>query len=364
MLNEEGVNVVAGKRLIVRNTFLEFDETEDEDSQPHLRRSITAPAKSPHASGGPDNNSDWPEDTHGAEAPPTDAELPADQATRPQLCRVTTREWEEPAQYWFAMDPDAVSMSAVTTLGSCTQRPDVPPRAVQALLLPIGVPCNLASIPQGAGGYSSPSNSPMCYSSPSSSPVSAPPPCPPPMEAPHVGSQGQDTDLPPPPARQPGESPKKAAPAAEAQPLLSRVFSQSSSLQRVSWKVDSRLLATKDREKVSPLFDIPLNQQNVEMKIVLRAKSTHDSRGGNSFKQAKGQGSMELMCVGDAPSCPLKFRFVAMSGADEEPVRQASEIVEHDFSERKSRAVQQEWDFGAGVSEGHFVVSLEVLVTG
>lgn len=357
MLDVEGATVVAGRTLVVRNTFLDFAEADDEDSQPDIRRSITAPASTPSVSGSANEINDWPEDMGGAEASPTEADLPADDAVQPQLCRVVTREWEEPAQYWFLMDPHAVSVSAVTPVSSCTQIPEAPPQAVKGLLLPIGVPFPLGTVPQGAGGYSSPSNAL------SASPMASPPPCPPPLQAPVVGSQGQDADLPPPPARPPGESPKKAAPAAEAPPLLSRVFSTGSSLFRVSWRVDSKLLGTKDREKVSPLFELALNQENVEMKIVLRPKSTHDSRGGNSFKQAKGQCTMDLMCVGDAPSCFLKFRFVAMTGTDEEKQRQASETVEHNFSERKSCAVQQVWDFGAGASS-HFVVVLEVLATG
>lgn len=144
-----------------------------------------------------------------------------------------------------------------------------------------------------------------------------------------------------------------------------------SQVYRIWWTVDARKLKSSDREAVSPGFALGFPRP-VQFKMVIRPSAVHGSRGGASFKKAKGKGSVELRCLeqverGRDP--PLNFRIAVGSGrnfgeAPRGPVR-------HDFSERATCGLPdnlKEWDFSRHVDHETQMLSicLEILggVTG
>merc|ERR1712039_170934 len=138
---------------------------------------------------------------------------------------------------------------------------------------------------------------------------------------------------------------------------------------RIRWTVDGRKLKSKDREAVSPSFEIRLGRKEVNFKMVIRPKQVHDLRGGGSFKKAKGKGYVELRCleqVHPAEDPTVTYRITVDSGLD---VGESRGPVVHNFSDRAiggSSEAEEEWDFSKHVNTetNTFAVVLDILAGG
>merc|ERR1712039_348163 len=119
-----------------------------------------------------------------------------------------------------------------------------------------------------------------------------------------------------------------------------------------------------DCDIVSPIFYIQLGRRNgVPCIMVIRPKQVHDMRGGRSFRNAKGKGSMLLRClemVDPAEDPTATYRITVDPGPD---VGEPSIPVNHNFSVRAVGPSSKEWDFSKYVNAETkaFVVVLEVL---
>jgi len=195
------------------------------------------------------------------------------------------------------------------------------------------------------------------------------PTMPPPPGAQEPGTANADPAAPPAAVEASTASLPPPLPAAPRAPVLTRVFSVASYMERVRWTVDARKLKSTDREAVSPSFDLSFSGVNVQFKMVIRPKVMSDSRGGASFKKAKGRGSVELRCLSEvepAVNPIVTFRLAIGSGADPEKREPPRGPVRHDFTQRAICGLpegQAEWDFSKAVDEDTltFVVCLEIL---
>merc|ERR1719401_3025070 len=75
--------------------------------------------------------------------------------------------------------------------------------------------------------------------------------------------------------------------------VLARAVSVATQIYRVRWTVDARKLKSKDTEAVSPPFCID-ETGDIEFKMLLRPRVTAETKGGASFKKARGRGVVEL----------------------------------------------------------------------
>lgn len=122
---------------------------------------------------------------------------------------------------------------------------------------------------------------------------------------------------------------------------------------RIWWVVDARKLKSSDREAVSPGFELDLPIP-VHFKMIVRPSPVHGSRGGASFKKARGKGSVEIRCLEqveeeDDPS--LTFRLAV--GADRNWGEEPRGPVQHRFSEKAIYSLpeaKKEWDFSRHVN--------------
>merc|ERR1711972_715536 len=97
--------------------------------------------------------------------------------------------------------------------------------------------------------------------------------------------------------------------------------------------------------------------------MVIRPKQVHKRRGGSSFRNAEGRGSMLLRClekVDPAEDPTATYRITVESGPD---VGEPSVPVKHNFSDCAVGPSSKEWDFSKYVNAETkaFVVVLEVL---
>jgi len=131
--------------------------------------------------------------------------------------------------------------------------------------------------------------------------------------------------------------------------------------RHLRWTADANKLKSTDRDAVSPAFQLTFQQeQAVEFKMVIRPTAVSNVRGGMSFKNAKGKGSIELRCLDAAIMIPpVSFRLALCSGNE---LRRGA-AVSHDFKTRTICLGQEEWDFTSAVDDATqtFVVCLEIL---
>jgi len=140
---------------------------------------------------------------------------------------------------------------------------------------------------------------------------------------------------------------------------LSRSISISSGAQRISWSLESSLLRSSNKHKVSPTFELDVNGSAIEFKLLLNAASSKGGRRGEgSFKGTKGRGTIALKCVGDPSGSSLRFRFFV----GEQPKRGP---VEHDFEADGASATlpatEAVWDLASSVAEERIVLGVEVI---
>lgn len=114
---------------------------------------------------------------------------------------------------------------------------------------------------------------------------------------------------------------------------------------RISWPVDSRRLRCKDKQIVSPAFEV---YPGCSFKLMLKPKTTGDRKHQEGFHSARGWGSVELKCVEGSSLAPtLRFSISVGGGAPRGPVA-------HNFSENTvSRLMQSEesFDFASAVNK-------------
>lgn len=123
------------------------------------------------------------------------------------------------------------------------------------------------------------------------------------------------------------------------------------------WLVDARTLKSSDRQLMSQSFEIA---PDACIKLMLKPKCSGNGRGQASFRQSRGEGSVEVTFMGSLTTAPM-IRFAISVGDNEE-----RGPVDHDFT--KSRVCtlpkdMQQWDFHAAVNRNlqSFLVTLKLL---
>lgn len=356
--------------IVVKNTFIDLD---DAPRRPILARYASMPAKFTQ------DDEDDEED-----APPQQVEVPApvpgaeEAPPMPELYRVVTYDaWErQPEWSWGQSDPSEARGVPAPQVPQPGPGPGpagpgpAGPGGYQVPVMPAG-PANFPMPIPGSAMVMLPVGSMMVPLPEDMAPVSTfdrwPAGIPaPPTEAPtvepipeKVATPVPDKEpvlLPPAPAR----IPKPRA------PVLQRAFSVNSAIFRIHWTVDAKVLKSSDREKVSPPFEVSMGGKEIQFKMCLRPTVTSESRGGASFRKAKGKGTVDLRCLNEidpANSCYMTFRVAVGKGSD---AYRVSSTVRHDFSEKAICPLpdtEDEWDFKTVTDEDSqtFVVVLEVV---
>merc|ERR1712178_11676 len=96
--------------------------------------------------------------------------------------------------------------------------------------------------------------------------------------------------------------------------------------ERLVYTIDAKKLRSRDREDVSPAFEVPPGGL-MHFKIILRPKVMDTSRGGAGFDTSGKRGFVELKCVTDLENVgagektSLTFRISVGSRRGMEPFR-------------------------------------------
>jgi len=165
----------------------------------------------------------------------------------------------------------------------------------------------------------------------------------------------------------PAPTPQGAGGPSPQPQTLTRSFSIGSACFRVHWTVDARKLRGNDKQAVSPPFPLAFGSRfpNVNFKMMIYPKVVNDSKGGASFKKAKGRGYVQLKCERELPEdvAGVSFRLsVGGGGRHEEP----RGPVAHNFHASAVCGLPrdlEEWDFQGAVDQESmtFVVCLEIV---
>jgi len=85
----------------------------------------------------------------------------------------------------------------------------------------------------------------------------------------------------------------------------------------IAWHVDARKLRSGDKQAVSPAFELPLGNQfpAVTFKMMLYPSKKSEGKGGASFKNAKGQGTITIKCEGDVSGDAAEIDFSLAIGS-------------------------------------------------
>jgi hypothetical protein len=145
------------------------------------------------------------------------------------------------------------------------------------------------------------------------------------------------------------------------------------SRQRAMWTIDARKLDTKDRQMVSPEFQLEVSRSGGRsdpkpFKLSIYPTATGTARGQAGFRKTKGCGRVELKCSynqnrsaeSEEDGMP---KLVCRFGVQDLEVRGP---VMHDFAERNTCSLDkefEEWNFKAAVGRNNtLVVFVEVEV--
>jgi len=122
----------------------------------------------------------------------------------------------------------------------------------------------------------------------------------------------------------------------------------------IHWSVDAKKLSSKDKQIISPSFQI---SPHASVKIMIKPKSVGDRKGQASFHKAKGFGSLEVKFVEDSSVAPT-IRFCVSVGGEA-----SYGPVEHDFGSSGVCILPKEWDFRSAVDSesSSFLVSVQAL---
>jgi len=346
--------------VFVKNTFLDLDDNTTE-RQTVLRRASTCPVEAEVIEVEVDDEDESEDDEPSSGA----ADVIATPSPMAGLYKTVTCDGYEPDDQWawLSGDPNANADASSAT----------PMRAVAENLVASPDPGDV-----GISGYDASSWAPGMYDEPqmmsvvmvptsevSMYPVSAGPSW---MQPGCVVVPMNDRFV-----RWPGEAEAEEETAAAEKEharknVLQRAFSVTSAIYRVRWTVDARKLKSKDTEAVSPSFELSF-EGNVAFKMLLRPRVTSESKGGASFKKARGRGVVELRCLDDVhPEKTPTVTFRVFIGSPADPAKQQPPRgpVRHDFAQKSicglSRG-QDEWNFSQVVDKTSqtFVVVLEVL---
>jgi hypothetical protein len=148
------------------------------------------------------------------------------------------------------------------------------------------------------------------------------------------------------------ELPPLPAPNSGA-PLMSREISKASGYHRVHWKLPKRILDGKDKQAVSPPFEVC----GLSFKVILTATKTEDEWGGWTFRKSKGKGKIELKCLDTVPSHFEAMDF-GMSVGKAEKRRS-----KHNFADSATcglPADDEEWHFKRYEDGQSFMICVEV----
>jgi len=157
------------------------------------------------------------------------------------------------------------------------------------------------------------------------------------------------------------------APAPPQPQTLTRTFSNASCTHRIHWHVDARKLKGNDKQAVSPAFELYFGPDfpSVTFKMMIYPKVVSDTKGGASFKKAKGKGFVQLKCEAELSEAvaTVAFRIGCGQGALTQAMRGA---IRHNFSHSAVCGLpkdQEEWDFTTVVcpESQTFLVILEIV---
>merc|ERR1712039_416127 len=139
---------------------------------------------------------------------------------------------------------------------------------------------------------------------------------------------------------------------------------------RFRWTVDARRLKSKYHLAVSPPFEIQLGRE-VSIIMKIRSKRVHESKGGASFKKAKGKGSVELRCLGKVDPGEDLTATCLITVSSGLSIGERRGPVNHNFADRAicglAEAEEEEaLDFSKHVNTetNTFEVVLEILAAG
>jgi hypothetical protein len=136
---------------------------------------------------------------------------------------------------------------------------------------------------------------------------------------------------------------------------------------RINWTVDARKLRGNDKQAVSPPFQVLVGGQHsdVTFKAMIYPKCTNDTRGGASFKKARGRGYVQLKCESEVAeeAANVVFRISVGNGASAMSAPRGP--VAHNFLASAVCGLPreaEEWDFQSAVDQESmtFTVSIEI----
>lgn len=165
------------------------------------------------------------------------------------------------------------------------------------------------------------------------------------------GEREESISVPPLPASQP--APCAPTPGAlRTRPRGLRVEKLGAGLLKITWPVDGKKLDAKEKQIISPSFEI---FPGSSYKLMMRPTHIQDN-----FKRGGGVGSVELKLMDGVPVAPvLRFRIAIGE-------RSPRELVEHDFSKNNIGGLAsngRHFDFKSAVDpdSSALLITLEVL---
>eukprot|EP00930_Biecheleria_cincta_P095433 TRINITY_DN87394_c0_g1_i1.p1 TRINITY_DN87394_c0_g1~~TRINITY_DN87394_c0_g1_i1.p1 ORF type:complete len:436 (-),score=66.85 TRINITY_DN87394_c0_g1_i1:22-1329(-) len=326
---------------VVKNTFLELKPNPDLLGEPPtLIRHKSAPAQTLSKQ---NNSNNEEEPSSAGYTAQSDAELPPH---APLLERVTTLNDDNYNYDWCATGP---GMPPADQMSMQTQMPmsmALPTSDVSMMMLPVtyviqeGPQGESIMVPVGRFG---------------AFPEAA-------ISQPGFGGQSCPPEHPDPAFEKPAVDKPPATPV-DKPPVLQRHQSVSTQLFRFRWNIEEGQLKKSDREKVSPPLEMDVGGVKCSFKLIVKPKEISESRGGRSFKKAKGKGTIDVICT-DQPDDGINMKFVVAVGkSGSSSFTDQSTAIDHDFSSRHICSVPKEFDFQAAVDEmlQQFCVSLQVM---
>ena len=139
--------------------------------------------------------------------------------------------------------------------------------------------------------------------------------------------------------------------------------------QKVDWTVDGRKLLGRERQIVSPPFELEFgpDHPNVPCKMTIYPKISHESKRDLTFRTSHGQGFVQLKCEAELPASFASVTFVISIGSGKN-IKEARGPVEHYFGSSAVCGLPKGgdiWDFPEVVDQASqtFVVCLEITPT-
>jgi hypothetical protein len=124
--------------------------------------------------------------------------------------------------------------------------------------------------------------------------------------------------------------------------------------QRLTWTVTEKVLRSTNKVAVSP----PYTAFDAQWRLMLQPEVTHSSKGGQSFKAAKGRAIIKLKCEGKPEanaSAAFAFQFIVGSHEPRGPCT-------HNFTETAIAALPADdvWDVLDNVRLGMVTICADI----